>query len=260
MYADAHIHLTNLADKDPGFPAHIPEDSWRGAAVSHDPDEFERTEEVRRQLPPTVHGFGIHPQNPRIDTADFLAQLCANRKIDFIGEAGFDFYSASPAGIIPERVRTAENLARQRQAFEFQLALAQRYQLPLVLHIRKAMDILFAYGRELATVPSVIFHCWPGNQQEADAILKKNINAYFSFGTPLLRESKHGLASLRFIPRDRILAETDAPWQPPLHARYTSWEHIGAVTRAIACQLNMEEPAASTLLYGNFQNAYQTGI
>lgn len=260
MLADAHLHLADLAERDPGFPARIPHDSWRGAAVSHDPEEFVRTEELRRQLPPTLHGFGIHPQNPREDTADFLAELCASQKIDFIGEAGFDFFSASPEGVVAERVRNPENLGRQQLAFEFQLGLAVRYRLPLVIHVRKAMDILLAYGRELSSAPSVIFHCWPGNPLEAEAILKKNVNAYFSFGTPVLRGSKHGLASLRAIPRERILAETDAPWQPPHHAIYTRWENIEDVTIAIARQLDLAKTAACTLLYDNFQIAYRTGI
>lgn len=260
MFTDAHLHLADLADRDPGFLARIPHDRWRGAAVSHDPEEFARTEELRRQLPPTLHGFGIHPQNPREDTANFLAELCASQKIDFIGEAGFDFFSDSPKGVINERVRNQENLTRQRLAFEFQLGLAVRYRLPLVIHVRKAMDILLAYGRELSSAPSVILHCWPGNPLEAEAILKKHINAYFSFGTPVLRGSKYGLASLAAIPRKRILAETDAPWQPPHHATYTSWEHIENVTIAIAQQLGLTETAACSLLYNNFQIAYQTGI
>ncbi len=260
MFADAHLHFADLEYRDPGFPARIPQESWRGAAVSHDPEEFARTEELRKQLPPTLHGFGIHPQDPREDTAAFLVELCASQKIDFIGEAGFDFFSASPDGVVSERVRNSENLARQRRAFEFQLKLALRYGLPLVIHVRKAMDILLAYGRELSSVSSVIFHCWPGNPLEAEAILKKKINAYFSFGTPVLRGSKHGLASLRAIPRERILAETDAPWQPPHYAPFTGWEHIEDVTAAIAGQLDLTETAACSLLYDNFQNAYRTGI
>ena len=260
MFTDAHLHVSDLEERDPGFFARIPRDDWTGATVSHDPEEFTRTEELRRQLPPTLHGFGIHPQNPREDTADFLADLCARKKIDFIGEAGFDFFSVLSEGVAAERARNPENLARQRQAFEFQLRLAIRYTLPLVIHVRKAMDILLAYGRELSSVPSVIFHCWPGNPLEAEAMLKKNINAYFSFGTPLLRGSKHGLASLRTIPRERILAETDAPWQPPHHAIYTSWENIEDVTAAIAAQLDLTRTAACSLLYDNFHNAYRKGM
>ena len=77
------------------------------------------------------------------------------------------------------------------------------------------MDLLLGYGPRLKRLPAVIFHGWPGRYQDAQALLKKGIPAYFSFGTTLLRSAKHAIETCSSLPAERILSETDAPWQPP---------------------------------------------
>lgn len=228
MHSDAHLHLVDLQDRDPGFAAKIPGPDWCGAVVSHDMAEFQRSETLRATLPPTIAGFGIHPQAVRMDTAEFLAELAASRRIGFIGEAGFDFF-----GDRPERLRTEENLASQRNAFEFQLDLAMRHALPLLIHSRKGTDIVIGYWRQLRRLPAVIFHGWPGRIHDAQAILGKGIPAYFSFGTPLLRGARHARESIAGLPPDRLLSETDAPWQPHTGRSHTGTEDILFVEQAM---------------------------
>ncbi len=202
-------------------------------------------------MPPTIAGFGIHPQNPDMQNADFLSFLCNAKKIQFIGEAGFDFFGDGPL-----RSRDPEAIRRQTEAFIFQSRLAARVRLPLVVHLRKATDVCMAYGRELADVPSVVFHCWPGRLEEARMILRKGINAYFSFGTPLLRDSRHAIESLAGLPKTRILSETDAPWQPPHGFAWTKLEHIIDVTDKMAQVLEIETKLLEPLLEKNFAAAY----
>ena len=87
-------------------------------------------------------------------------------------------------------------------------------------------------------------------------ILKKGINAYFSFGTPLLRDSKHAIESLKDLPRSRILSETDAPWQPPHSFPWTRLEHIVDVVDKMAQVLGTEPETVEPLLERNFSDAY----
>jgi len=251
MYCDAHIHLVDLEGREPGFASNTQRFPWRGAAVSHDPAEFFRSEALQAKMPPTIAGFGIHPQNPDMANADFLMSLCDEKKIQFIGEAGFDFFGNGPL-----LSRNPEAMRRQTEAFLFQVRLAIRARLPLVVHLRKATDVFMAHGRELREVPSVIFHCWPGRLEEATMILKKGINAYFSFGTPLLRDSKHAIESLKDLPRSRILSETDAPWQPPHSFPWTRLEHIVDVVDKMAQVLGTEPETVEPLLERNFSDAY----
>ena len=252
VYSDAHLHLVDLFERDPGFASLVPGPDWRGAVVSHDIGEFARSEVLRAELPPTIAGFGIHPQGIRSDTADFLSALAAEGRIGFIGEAGFDFF-----GDRPERVRNDENLARQRQAFEFQLSLAIGKGLPLLVHSRKAMDILLGYGPAMKRLPALIFHGWPGRAQDALAFLGKGVPAYFSFGTTLLRSAKHAIETCRAIPEDRILSETDAPWQPPAGATWSRPDLIIAVADTLAAIRKVDPASMRQLLRSNFDEAFR---
>lgn len=251
VYSDSHLHLVDLSDRDPDFLTSFPVPDWRGAVVAHDIEEFERSETLRASLPFTVAGFGIHPQAIRWDTADYMRELAEKGKIAFIGEAGFEFF-----GDRPEWIRNDENIKRQREAFEFQLTLAVAKGLSLLIHSRKGLDLIMGYGRELAKLPALIFHGWPGRAQDSQAFLKKGLPAYFSFGMPLLRDAKHAMETCAAIPEDRILSETDAPWQPPKGETWTGSGKIAAVSRKIAAIRGIDTEAMNLLLRKNFNKAF----
>ena len=251
VHSDAHLHLVDLFERDPDFASRIPGPDWRGAIVAHDIAEFGRSEALRTGLPLTIAGFGIHPQGIRDDTASFLSTLATEGRIRFIGEAGFDFF-----GDRPERVRNDLNLRRQRIAFELQLSLAVGRGLPLLIHSRKGMDILLGYGSAMRRLPALIFHGWPGRAQDARAFLEKGVPAYFSFGTTLLRSAKHAFESCAAIPEDRILSETDAPWQPPAGATWTGPNLIIAIADTIAAIRQVDPEAMRLRLRENFNKAF----
>lgn len=255
MHADAHLHAPDLAQKEPDFAKKLSPENWRGALVAHDEEELVQTQRLRKEMPPTLLGFGIHPQGVRWDTLDSLTRMAKERHIDFIGETGFDLF-----GDRPEWVRNEKNLDEQRRAFEFQVSLASRYDLPVVVHMRKATDVVMGYGRALEKVPAVIFHCWPGRLDEAKAFLKKGVNAYFSIGTPILRNAKHALESCAGLPQERLLSETDAPFQPPYGEAWTSCADLSAVIAKIATVREISIEAAQDFLYENFKSAYGTAI
>jgi TatD DNase family protein len=254
MFSDAHLHLVDLEKENPGFFSRLPSRDWIGAVAAHDAEEFERSELLRSMLPKSIAGFGIHPQAPREDTMDLLAENARSGKIAFIGEAGFDFF-----GDIPERQRTASSIEAQRKAFEYQLKTAQRYNLPLLIHIRKATDILMGYAGELKKLPSVIFHGWPGRLIEANTFLLRGVPAYFSFGTTLLRGASHALESLKGLPLNHILSETDAPWQRPLGMAYTDLSCIIPIVKTMALARKIEEEQMQFQLRENFAHAFITG-
>ncbi|MDA8426131.1 MAG: TatD family hydrolase, partial [Treponema sp.] len=165
MLTDAHLHLVDLAGHDPLFPERLAARPWMGCAASHHEAEFARSESLRARIESggaarCVASFGIHPQWAVWDHADFLARLAAEGRISAIGEAGFDFF-----GDRPERVRNPENERAQREVFEYQLGLAERHGLPLLLHLRKAMDQAFAYSGRLRRLAGAIFHSYSGTER-----------------------------------------------------------------------------------------------
>lgn len=251
VYSDAHLHLADLAEREPDFFSRLPGPDWRGAAAAHGIEEFALSEALRKKLPSSIAGFGMHPQGIDWSAADFLSELASGGKITFIGEAGFDFF-----GDRPERLRNEENLKKQREAFEFQLSLALRAGLPLLIHSRKATDILLGYGSALRRLPAVIFHGWPGRLADAQAFLAKGVPAFFSFGTTLLRAAAHAKESCAGLTEEKILSETDAPWQPPRQEAWTRLGHIGAVSGAIAAIRGREAGPMAEILRRNFNAAF----
>lgn len=257
VWSDAHLHLADLHDRDPDFAGTLPEGDWTACASAHDRVEWERSESLRegilaRRADARLYfTFGIHPQNPVMDDADFLAGLARSGRIAAVGEAGFDFF-----GDIPSRTRDDENLAAQRACFEFQLDLARETGLPLLVHIRRATDVLMGYGPELRKLSAVIFHCWPGRASEGQEFLRKGVNAYFSFGTPILRDGPRSRESCAQLPSDRILSETDAPWQPPHGERFTAPAHLARVVSHIARIRGSDEDEMRYALRANLTAAF----
>jgi TatD DNase family protein len=268
MLADAHVHLADLLERDPAFPERLRGRTWRCCSASHSAEEWAVTEALRDRLPPFVSSFGIHPQWAVWDHADFLARLAAEGGLAAVGEAGFDFY-----GDRPERVRGPENESAQRAVFEYQLELAEQKGLTLLLHLRKAMDLAFEYAPRLKRLRAAVFHSFPGSAEDARSLLAKGVNAYFSFGSPIVNGNKRAMAACAAVPADRLLSETDAPWQPPRRPSPTGlpperarggaadWcrpEDLVAIVDGMAALRGVERRPLEDALARNFAAAYST--
>lgn len=255
MLTDAHIHLVDLADRDPSFPERSSGLAWAGCAASHDAAEFARSEALRARLAAqglaTIASFGIHPQAPAMRDADFLARLAEEGRIAAIGEAGFDFF-----GDRPERVRNPANERAQRDAFEFQLDLALRLGLPLLLHLRKAMDLAFEYAPRLKRLPAAIFHSYSGTSREAESLISRGVPAFFSFGATILNGHKRAIEACATLAGDRLLTETDAPWQPPRGAAFCTIGDIARIVAGMAAARGEAATAIEESVSANFSRAY----
>lgn len=251
MPVDAHIHFASLSERDPGFPERFALADIEACAACHSAEEFDWTEKLRESGLRFRISLGIHPQSPAMDHAGFLAAMVEAGRVDVIGEAGFDFF-----GDRPEYSRTPENLVIQRRAFEFQLGLALDARKPLLVHVRKAMDLVFEYTRDLARLPAVVFHSWPGTPGEAKALLHRRIPAYFSFGAIVLNGHKRAIESLAGLPDDRILSETDAPWQAPRGGAYCRFEDIHRVVDGMARIRNTDIATINSTIAGNWSRIF----
>ena len=257
VLTDAHIHFADLAARDPGFASAYAAGPYLACAASHDEPEFLATEALASPGPGRPKGlsfvssFGIHPQWAVWKNADFLAKLAASGRIAAIGEAGFDFF-----GDRPERVRTKENLEAQTAVFEYQLELALARGLPMLLHVRKAMDLVFAYAPRLRRLPSLVLHSFQGTAGEALALLGRGVPAYFSFGAAILNGHKRAQDACAAVPPDRLLSETDAPWQPPRGEAFCRLEHLALVVGGMAAIRGVDREALEERLALNFAAAY----
>lgn len=194
--------------------------------------------------------YGIHPQSPSIkdksfieEELAFLENLLAAKKIIAIGECGFDFFT-------PKFKSTA---AEQEIVFNEQLFLAQKYNLPLVLHLRKAIEKIFTYSRELKKLPAVIFHSFPGTLREAHSLTNHGINAFFSFGKPILNGKKSAIECVQNLPLENLLLETDAPYQTLKGEKETFPSDIKKVYQKASELRGLSLQELSEAIYVNFQ-------
>lgn len=199
FFPDSHIHITEI-------PLWTTVGTSSVCASTHSEKDFLKLEEL--SLKPEnagriVKSFGIHPQNPDKSLLPFLERLLSENKLDSIGEMGFDLFS-------PE---FASRMQEQEEVWKAQLCLAIQYQKPLVIHCRRAMNRLFLYASTLKKLPAVVFHSFPGSTVEALSFVKRGVNAYFSIGKQVLNGNKKVISCAEQLPQNRLLAETDAPYQ-----------------------------------------------
>lgn len=243
-FYDAHFHLTESSQ----FIA-IQEIRLFGATCAHSPQEYKRQKELISSANTEsriIPCFGIHPQNPVIEYAQFLQTLLEQNEINAIGESGFDFFT--------EEYKSKRK--EQTECFKIQAELAASFNKPLIIHDRKALDVLFEYKKLLSKIPSVIFHSFAFGKKEADSLLDKGINAYFSFGKPLLNGAKKAIECVKELPLDKILFETDAPFQTLKGEKFTSPIEIENVYKK-ACEIRgIELENLLIKIEENFKNAF----
>jgi TatD DNase family protein len=96
------------------------------------------------------------------------------------------------------------------------------------------MHKIFAWTKELKALPSVVFHSYSGTFADGEALLRRGINAYFSFGTPVVLNHKTAMDSCARLPLERLLSETDAPYQPLKGKPFSSWADLPAIIAGAA--------------------------
>jgi TatD DNase family protein len=119
-----------------------------------------------------------------------------------IGETGLDYY------------RDHAPRDDQRRAFEAQLELASRAQLPVVIHTRAAEDDTFAMLREQAgSLPAVILHCFSAPGRLAECVEQGYVCSFA--GNVTYPKATDLQDAARELPAELLLVETDSPYLSP---------------------------------------------
>jgi TatD DNase family protein len=131
-----------------------------------------------------------------------VERAAAHPRARAIGETGLDYYrDHAPRG-------------DQRRAFEAQLELAARTQLPVVIHTRAAEDDTFARLREhAASLPSVILHCFSAPDR-LDECVERGYLCSFA-GNVTYPKATDLQEAARGVPSELLLVETDSPYLSP---------------------------------------------
>lgn len=154
--------------------------------------------------------LGLHPEEVRADWGDQLAQIrpLLSQEVIAIGEVGLDFYWS----------REFEH--EQMAAFEQQVQWSVETRLPLMIHCRKAqnemVNILKRYAKDL---PGGVFHCFTGNEKEAEQLLEFAGFALGIGGVLTFKKSHLPETLSAAVPLSRVVLETDAPYMAPVPMR-----------------------------------------
>jgi len=160
------------------------------------------------QIPGLVYTLGIHPlyinQAQEGDIAlleQEIRQALSDPRFVGVGEIGLDYFVE---GLDPHK---------QEYFFHAQLDLAQQYQLPVILHVRRSQDaILKALRRR--KVPSGIAHAFNGSFQQAEQFIELGFKLGFG-GAATYERALQIRRLLQELPLESIVTETDAPDIPP---------------------------------------------
>ncbi len=165
-----------------------------------------RSVELSRQYPWISASVGIHPHSAARVNNNWVAELEKLAAVDTvlaIGETGLDFYrDLSPRDI-------------QDTVFREHLRLACRVNKPVIIHSREAhAETLQVLQEEDLPYPAGVMHCFSGDRRQAEVFLE--LGFYISMAGPLTYPRSHELRDLlKYIPANRLLLETDAPYLPP---------------------------------------------
>ncbi len=162
------------------------------------------------EFPHVYAAVGIHPSEVKgknlSESMSALKDLAQKEKVRAIGEIGLDYYWEENA---PKDV--------QKNFFHEQMELSEELLLPVIIHDREAhkdsLDAVTAHPNLRG-----VFHCYSGSVEMARDLL--NLGYYLSFtGVISYKNARKTLDVVDFVPMDKILLETDAPYLSPVPNR-----------------------------------------
>jgi len=164
---------------------------------------------LAERFPNLYAAVGVHPdtQEGEEPDQDRLIALAGHPKVVAIGETGLDYY------------RLEGDLEWQRERFRTHIRAARRTGKPLIIHTREAAaDTLRILEEEGAGEAGGVFHCFTETRAVAEAALALGFHISFS-GIVTFKNAIQIKEVASFVPIDRILVETDAPYLAPVPHR-----------------------------------------
>jgi TatD DNase family protein len=210
-YIDIGINLTNKQFQNDidvvvqdALDADVAQMILTGTSVRNS----ELSAKMAKEYPGVLYATaGIHPHDAKSFDAQSIPKLKAllqQKQVVAVGECGLDFdRDFSPRTI-------------QESCYKAQLELAIPVQKPLFLHERAAFDRFMAITKDyLPQLPKAVVHCFTGSLQEAKTYLDNGLYLGFTGAISDSRRFEHLKEVLQYVPLDRLMIETDAPFMLP---------------------------------------------
>jgi TatD DNase family protein len=222
MLIDTHCHLDAAefdADRDDVAVLALQQGVTGIVVPAVARSNFDSVIAVCSQHKHCAYALGIHPiyvDDAQLDDIETLKSYIENNSPVAIGEIGLDYFVSK------------NNIEQQNFFFTEQLKLAKRYNLPVILHVRNAIDDVLKYLRRFE-IQGGIAHAFNGSFQQAEQFISLGFKLGFGGAMTYSRALRIRELATK-LPLEAIVLETDSPDIPP--------EWIGSKGRNTPLELN----------------------
>lgn len=235
MLVDTHAHLNFNAYKDDADEV-IRRSLDGGVCMINVGSQFstsERAVKIAERYPEGVWAaIGLHPLHletglvkikedteeiqfktieEEFDYEKYKALALSSKKVVAIGEIGLDYYHLPKT-----KIKTGQFKQKQKEIFLKQLGLAEELNLPVMVHCRSAhqdlIEVLKSEARSTKHEIKGVIHCFTGTRREAKQYM--DMGLYLGFDGIIFKLNLD--ESIKEIPLERMLVETDCPYLSPL--------------------------------------------
>lgn len=158
----------------------------------------------------TTMAMGLHPTEVKEDwerVVDLMEKELSVGEYKAVGEIGMDLYWDQSME------------AQQKQAFERQLLIAEKFRLPVIIHCRNAFEETMEVIEKVKPTVPLVFHSFTGNKDNVNRI-RRGCQPYFGInGVVTYKNAQELRDALPEIGIERIVLETDAPFLTPMPHR-----------------------------------------
>lgn len=219
--------------------------SWMYAICGVSPNDIPESEEkIDKQLT-KLEELIVENVNSKHEKTEETANK--TKKIVAIGEIGLDYYW------------NKDNSQIQKYAFIKQIELANKLNLPIVIHSRDAVcDTIKILKDIIAPIKKGIFHCCQLNRELVKEALK--LGFYISFAGPItFKNSKNADEIINMVPLEKILIETDSPYlsPEPNRGKRNDSRNVYFVAQKIAQVRNMPIEEIALQTYKNAETIFE---
>ena len=211
--------------------------------------------EVAASEPRLLAAVALHPNEAaRYETKealdkdiDGITELAIQERVRAIGETGLDFF----------RTESEQGKSFQQHSFERHIQIAKDHNLALQIHDRDAHEQVVETLKRVGAPEKVVFHCYSGDIELAKICAENGWYTSFA-GNITIKRNQHLRDSLKHMPKELILVETDAPFltPEPLRGRPNAPYLVPITVRFMAAELGVDANEFSGQLARNTVAVY----
>ncbi len=257
MLVDSHAHLSHqdlVNDLDKIIADSLQNGIEKIVTIGCTIKEAKASLEIAQRFQNVYATAGLYPRDSKEEASisleeklKIIEQLAQNEKLVAIGECGLDFSSAHE-----EEVESSKE--EQYEKFERQIDLAQRLNKPLIIHSRAAVNETLEFAQKYKNKLAAVWHCFSESTKVAKSALDSGLNISFT-GNITYPKNIDLRETVKYVPIERIMVETDCPYLTPHNARklkvkINTPQYVKMVAEEIASikGISLDEVAEKTTL------------